>query len=266
MQVRPGFAAAAESLMRRRSSHLNRFGSRPGSSTAQAGGATYPIDAQRVESYVMFVSCAISNAGSKALSKSGLRATMRAQRQALSATEQCASAMRLVSNLLRLGAFINSRRIAGYYPNDGEIDPRPAMLAAWEMAKSIYLPVLYRARRRELRFAPFTVDTRLHVNRFGISEPRVAWNRCLRPIELDLILVPLVAFDKHGSRIGMGGGFYDRSFAYLSQRRHWRRPRMIGLAHELQRVHHIDRDHWDIPLDGILTDRRFYDMSTPVDD
>ena len=75
---------------------------------------------------------------------------------------------------------------------------------------------------------------------------------------LDLVLVPLVGFDPQGNRLGMGGGFYDRTFAYRGRRKHTSRPCLIGLAHECQRVEHLPCAGWDIPLDGVITDCRRY--------
>ena len=77
-------------------------------------------------------------------------------------------------------------------------------------------------------------------------------------ISLDLVLVPLVGFDDQGTRLGMGGGFYDRSFATRLFRRYWRKPRLIGVAYELQRVAHLDRQPWDVALDGVVTEQRLY--------
>lgn len=186
---------------------------------------------------------------------------MRARRRALSRSEQRKASEGLARGLFRLRAYSSSRKIAVYYPSDGEIDPLTAIDLAWTMRKSIFLPVLYPGRHRVIRFAPYTKSSSLRVNRFGIAEVPSLWTRCLRPMELDLILLPLVAFDLHGSRIGMGGGFYDRSLAYLKLRDDWRKPHLIGLAHELQRVDRIELEHWDVPLDGILTDCGFYPVT-----
>jgi 5-formyltetrahydrofolate cyclo-ligase len=68
------------------------------------------------------------------------------------------------------------------------------------------------------------------------------------------VLAPLVAFDRSGNRLGMGGGYYDRSFAYLRHRVHWRRPRLIGYAYGFQEVQALERAHWDVPLSGVVTE------------
>ncbi len=182
---------------------------------------------------------------------------MRAARRALSQAQQEAAARRLARRLLRMRDFLTARRIALYWPNDGEIDPRQALGIAWRMGKSCFLPVLFAGQRHRLVFSPLTPVTRLRANRFGILEP--AEEGYVLATELDVILLPLVAFDAHGNRIGMGGGYYDATLAFRSHRHCWRRPRLIGLAHELQKVDQIEGNAWDIPLDGILTDARYYE-------
>ena len=90
-------------------------------------------------------------------------------------------------------------------------------------------------------------------NAYGIAEPtgRVLIN----PRRLDLVLTPLVAFDAYGTRLGMGGGHYDRSFHFLLHRRHWLRPKLIGVGYRFQQVPVIRRQPWDIPLWAAVTDR-----------
>ena len=98
-------------------------------------------------------------------------------------------------------------------------------------------------------------------NRFGIPEPDIAVEGWKLAQSLDLILAPLVAFDDTGNRVGMGGGFYDNSLKHLKPPRSWIRPRILGLAHEIQRVGSIQRNAWDIPLHGAVTDRQIYNFT-----
>ena len=95
-------------------------------------------------------------------------------------------------------------------------------------------------------------------NRFAIPEPVPRRRPPHHARQLDLLLVPLVAFDARGNRLGMGGGYYDRTLAYLGHRTHWRRPRVVGLAHALQRVDALPKNAWDIPVDGVITEREMH--------
>lgn len=191
-------------------------------------------------------------------SKNQLRKRLRETRKLLTEQEQNAAAHRLVRHLLTSPFLRSSRRIACYLPNDGEIDPTPLIERLWAMKRQCFLPVLSRLPRDRLWFAPILPDTPLVLNRFGIPEPAVTARALLRAQELDLILMPLVGFDVSGNRLGMGGGFYDRSLEFLRHRGAWHKPRLVGLAHECQRLEALTPEPWDIPLRGIVTDRAIY--------
>lgn len=154
------------------------------------------------------------------------------------------------------GVFRNSARIGLYLPNDGEMDPLPLLRRAWSRRKRCYLPVLDRLGSNRLWFVPYRPGDPLRANRFGIPEPVHAARVRVRAHALDLILAPLVAFDRRGNRLGMGGGYYDRSLEFLRRRRYWRRPRLYGLAYEFQRVARLQAAAWDIGLDGCFSDER----------
>jgi 5-formyltetrahydrofolate cyclo-ligase len=187
-----------------------------------------------------------------------LRKTLRARRRALTEQEQLEAADALASRLSALPAFRRSRRVAFYFPSDGEIDPTPIIDRGWSARKRCYLPVLLHLNGNRLRFAPVTPHMELVPNRYGIPEPPHRRRAPLQPLAMDLILVPLVAFDPYGNRLGMGGGYYDRTLAFLRHHRLWRRPRLLGVAHDFQRVQRLAADPWDIPLDGIVTDAAYY--------
>ena len=195
---------------------------------------------------------------SDSASRNQLRRTQRAQRTALSLPQQAHAAQRLTAQVAALRLFRVSRRVALYLPNDGEIDPVPLMLRIWKMNKTCYLPVLSRLTHDRLWFVPFTPATPLGHNRFGILEPLVPARARVCAQELDLILMPLVGFDAHGNRLGMGGGFYDKSLAFLRNRSVWRKPHLIGLAHDFQRVDKLAASTWDVPLQAVATDRSVY--------
>lgn len=187
-----------------------------------------------------------------------LRRSLRARRNELTPDDQRLAAARLASNLVGTRLFLTSRRIACYLPNDGEIDTAPVIERIRRLRKTCYLPVLSRLSHDRLWFAEAGPKTKLVSNRFGIPEPAVKSRDLVRAQELDLILMPLVGFDDKGNRLGMGGGFYDRSLEFLRHRNHWRKPHLLGIAHDFQRVNGLVADPWDIPLQGVITDQAVY--------
>ncbi len=188
---------------------------------------------------------------------SALRREMRRKRRALDVASRAASAARLARRLAGSDWFLRSRRVAAYVAVDGELDPAPLLHRAWALHKSVYLPVLDPLQDR-LWFAPYRPGDPLEYNRFGIPEPVFGGGRRVPPWALDLVLAPLVAFDAGGGRLGMGGGFYDRTFAYLRARSHWRKPRLLGMAYAFQEVAALPHRPWDIRLQGCATERALY--------
>ncbi|MCY4467099.1 MAG: 5-formyltetrahydrofolate cyclo-ligase [Thiotrichales bacterium] len=181
-----------------------------------------------------------------------LRREMRRRRRALSVSERRSAARALSSRLAGSRWFVNSRTIAVYLSNDGEIDLFPLVRRAWAMGKRTYLPRLFGPR---LWFLPFHAQSDLAANRFSIPEPAEPARRRIRPMFIDLVLFPLVAFDASGNRLGMGAGFYDKTFEAVRRRTVWQGPRRIGVAYEMQRVDSLPAAHWDVPLDAIVTER-----------
>jgi 5-formyltetrahydrofolate cyclo-ligase len=184
--------------------------------------------------------------------RAALRREMRAKRRALEDREHNRRSQALCRRLLSEPLFMRARRFAAYLSNDGEPDLALLLQRSALMGKRAYLPALH---GESLWFLPAASDRPMVENRFGIAEPCGHPGDRLRPYALDLVLVPLVAFDATGSRLGMGGGYYDRCFAYLNHRSRWRRPRLIGVAFEFQRAEAIPSRPWDVRLDGISTER-----------
>lgn len=185
-----------------------------------------------------------------------LRKTLRARRRELTETDAQTCARELAKIARHHPLLLKSRRIATFLANDGEMDPLPLMHSLWSLGKTLYLPVLVPFNCDRLMFARFEPGDPLVFNRYGILEP--VTRHLIKPSALDLVLAPLVAFDTQGHRIGMGGGFYDRSFAFLRCRSHWKQPRMLGIAYEFQKQNTIQPNDWDIPLDAIATESAFY--------
>ncbi|MBE9515920.1 MAG: 5-formyltetrahydrofolate cyclo-ligase [Proteobacteria bacterium] len=190
-----------------------------------------------------------------------LRRQLRQQRCSLSAQQQQQHAQQLAAQLRNLREFRNAHQIAAYIAADGEIDPWDGMMEAWQRQKAVYTPVISHLFWERLWFAPADPDGAWRENRFGIPEPIVPRAWWQRANTMDLILLPLVAFDTQGNRLGMGGGFYDRALAFLMNRKHWRQPRLFGLAHSLQQVDSLPRQPWDVPLDGIVTENEILRFS-----
>lgn len=190
-----------------------------------------------------------------------IRRLMRARRRQLDAAERRHAALRTVSLLNNSALLRNSRRIACYFPCNGEMDLTPLMQRIGAMGKHCYLPVLDELGSGRLWFAHYRAGDPLWLNRFGIPEPRRPRQWLVKPWQLDLVLAPLVAFDTQGNRLGMGGGHYDRTLAFLQRRHHWHRPRFYGVAYEFQKVDRLEHRPWDIPLHGIITERHIYRIS-----
>jgi len=191
-------------------------------------------------------------------SRPQLRRLLRKARRALSASEQRQAARGLYRQLAQHPLFRRARHISLYLPTDGEIDPRLLLREAQRRGKHTYLPVLSAWPRTRMVFQRIRPGEKLAPNRFRILEPRVNLAAQRKVWALDLVLLPLVGFDTEGGRLGMGGGFYDRSLAYLARRQSWRKPTLLGLAHECQKVGKLNQASWDVPLQGTVTDRAWY--------
>lgn len=192
------------------------------------------------------------------LSRPQLRRLLRQRRRTLDRQAQRRAARGLYRQLAQHPLFRRARHIALYLPNDGEIDPRPLLRAAQRRGKATYLPVLNPWPRTKMVFQRIGAHETLIPNRFRIPEPRRNVARQRKVWALDLVLLPLVGFDRFGGRIGMGGGFYDRSLGYRTLRKNWHKPTLLGLAHECQQVDRLALASWDVPLSATVTDEGWY--------
>ncbi|OGT18775.1 MAG: 5-formyltetrahydrofolate cyclo-ligase [Gammaproteobacteria bacterium RBG_16_57_12] len=189
-----------------------------------------------------------------------LRQSLREQRRSLPAALHESCATRLARQLGKHPLIRNSHHIACYLANDGELDLLPLIVRLWTMGKICYLPVLDGPHHDRLLFAPYHEGDALRVNRYGIPEPVLPRRYLSGGQALDLVLTPLVAFDMSGNRLGMGGGYYDRTFSFLRHRTHWHRPRLLGIAYELQKVATLECKDWDVPLHAVATEQSVYLM------
>ena len=192
-----------------------------------------------------------------------LRSLLRNARRELSPCAQRLAARGLYRQLAQHPLFRRAKHIALYLPTDGEIDPRLLLREAQRRGKAVYLPVLSAWPKTKMVFQRIAPDETLIPNRFRILEPRIHRARQRKVWALDLVLLPLVGFDATGGRLGMGGGFYDRSLAYLARRQCWRKPTLLGLAHECQKVDGLTQASWDVPLQGTVSDKQWYVAHIP---
>lgn len=187
-----------------------------------------------------------------------LRQHIRRQRRALTASQRRHHAEHLARTLVHHPLFWRARRIALYLPNDGEMDLTPLLRRAVKMGKQCFLPVISQVSHNRLWFAAYRPGQGLKPNIYGIPEPANGKWQGRSPIGLDLILMPLVGFDDAGNRLGMGGGYYDRTLAYLRRRHSWHRPLLLGVAYEFQRVERLVSEVWDVPMHGVITESKLY--------
>ncbi len=191
-----------------------------------------------------------------AIDKTALRRHLRKQRRSLSIYQQHRAASRLSRNLSAMLP-AHCRHIGVYYPADGEISPlhfcQVFSAAHTQTAqRNCYLPMMLPGSR--LQFCRYRPPEGLVKRAFGIREVSRPQLRHAR--KMDAVLLPLVGFDAKGNRLGMGGGFYDRTFAF-KRSRPWRRmPLLIGVAHHVQQVTQLHADNWDVPLDFVVTDQK----------
>ena len=183
------------------------------------------------------------------------RRHLRTLRHGLNTSQRRAAAEQVARQFPLASVFARHRRIALYLASDGEIDPAPLLQRLIAAGRQCYLPVLSPHRHRPMRFARYLPGIAMRPNRFSIPEPSVPPASMLSAQCLDLVIMPLVGFDQHGNRLGMGGGFYDRTLAFLHHRDSYRRPLLVGLAYQFQCVDGLREQCWDVPLNAVLTDR-----------
>jgi 5-formyltetrahydrofolate cyclo-ligase len=188
-----------------------------------------------------------------------LRNTLRERRVALSASERIAAATAVATHLEEIPEFLTDENIAGYWAVSGEL-PLAAILGGLRARSQVYLlPVV--GEDGLLRFAPWRPGIEIATNRFGIPEPVCAPGELVAAASLDVVLVPLLGFDRRGHRLGFGGGYYDRSFAFLNDEARPGRPLLVGIGYAAQEIDAIEPASWDVRLDYIATDRELVDCT-----
>ena len=193
------------------------------------------------------------------LSAPALRKAMRLQRGRLSASEQRAAADALCHHIVETELYQSCQHLAVYWAVNGEISVQPLIEDAWKQGKNCYLPLINEA---QMVFVQYAENTAMAMNRFNIPEP-VDQHNTIDAAALDVVITPLVAFDKSGNRLGMGGGFYDRTFSFINGNSNLgedcfhtpsvAKPKLMGVGHACQQVDELQAESWDVPLHVIVT-------------
>ena len=183
---------------------------------------------------------------------SDLRLDLKQRRQSVSAVRRLLAEQRAINSMTRSRIFRRSKSIAAYISVNTEFTTGNLLLEILRRHKILYLPVLEGAHQDHMQFTRLDMNSRLKKNRFGIPEPLHGKN--IPAQRLDLVILPLLGFDQLGNRLGMGGGYYDRTFAFCKQSKRTARPFLLGLAYDVQQVDTLAAQPWDVPLDAVLTE------------
>jgi 5-formyltetrahydrofolate cyclo-ligase len=185
-----------------------------------------------------------------------IRQQIRAERNQLTPLEQQQASLALVEQFAQLSELNHSQHIALYLSVDGELDTRPLIKWLWQQGKKTYLPVIHPFAKGQLLFLDYDATSQMVLNRYQIEEPKLNVTKIKPVTELDLICTPLVSFDSNGHRLGMGGGYYDRTLAAWYTTGIGAIP--IGLAHQSQQIDKLPVETWDIPLPKIVTPNKIW--------
>jgi len=186
--------------------------------------------------------------------RQNIRIHVRQLRRALTPEQQQLAAMQVAEHALNFPPVQQARKIALFLAVDGELNTRPLITRLWQHKQEVYLPVLHPFAKGQLLFIRYDAATPLTPNRLAIPEPTLDIRNLVTLNELDVLMVPLVAFDSQGQRLGMGGGFYDRTLQNWQQ--HGFLP--IGLAHDCQWVEALPVAKWDVPLPAMITPSKIW--------
>lgn len=157
---------------------------------------------------------------------------------------------KITTKIVASDVFLYANNIAVFVPMKTEVNIWPLIQRAWQLKKRIFAPIVQ--ENSSLTFRHFADEDELSTNKMGLREP--IDGELIQADELDLVLVPLVAFDSNQNRIGMGGGFYDRTFSFLEQTSSMSKPKLVGVAFECQRIERITPNPWDIRLFSVVTE------------
>ncbi len=182
--------------------------------------------------------------------KKRLREHYKAIRLSLSAQQRMQAAESVANQLLGLPTWPSAQYVAGYWATQGEL---PLHIVQMHMqAPQIWcLPMVQ--SDNTLKFAPWRAGDALVSNQYGIPEPDLALTSTLSTADLSIILLPLLAYTRTGQRLGMGGGYYDRSLTFRQNQAS--APLIIGVAYSSQEADSLPSEAWDVKLDMLINER-----------
>ncbi|OAJ92256.1 5-formyltetrahydrofolate cyclo-ligase [Vibrio bivalvicida] len=190
------------------------------------------------------------------LSRQDFRTRIRHKRNQLNSDVQHLAGLDLIKQFSRLPELSQAHHIALYLTTDGELETMPLIEWLWQQGKKTYLPVIHPFSKGHLLFLHYDRTTPMVLNRYSIPEPKLAQSQILPAKSLDLICTPLVGFDSRGHRLGMGGGYYDRTLEPWFKT--GKGPIPIGLAHDCQHVEQLPIASWDVPLPKVVTPTKIW--------
>lgn len=187
--------------------------------------------------------------------KESLRHTLFEKRKQLTTKIVTEASQKAAEQIIALSVFLNAKNIGYYSAKDGELDPIYIAQEARRLKKNLFLPVISDQSKKKMIFYSHTKTTPLIENQWHILEPNVVIEKPIEAHQLDIIFVPVLSFDDACNRLGRGAGFYDR---YLACLKNTRKPTLIGLAYEFQKLDHVPTDDWDVPMDMVVTEKNIY--------
>ena len=184
-----------------------------------------------------------------------LREHLKLKRKNLSNKESHGMSHAISHKIIRSKWIRQHKNVGIYHPVNGEANTLQLIEFMWSINQQVFLPII---NKKSLKFGKLNPDSKLTKNHFGIPEPSITKKNQISANHLDMVFVPLVAFDLNGFRIGMGSGYYDRTFEKRLAIKDTKSPVLIGLAYEFQKQECLNHQPWDVPLDMVVTELNTY--------
>lgn len=212
----------------------------------------------------------VSVSQEKQKARAQLRKEFREARRSLPVEQHEEAAQCIAAQLNTLPFVKSANTVAGYLVNDGEVNLKYYIESTWQLShKKFALPVLHPVCKGHLLFLDYTPHSQLINNKYNIEEPVLSCENVIPVTQFDVILMPLVGFDTSGNRLGMGGGYYDRTLSFTQRKLNTQsalnqhNPKLVGIAHDVQEVDALPIAPWDVPLDAIVTPSRTLIFTKP---